>query len=97
MKQFAVYILANRYRGTLYIGVTSNLVQRIWRHRRHVIEGFTSRYDVVLLVYYELHESAEAAIRREKRLKTWLRDWKIDLIERSNPQWRDLWDDIATP
>jgi putative endonuclease len=96
MKQFAVYILASKPRGTLYIGVTSNLVQRVWQHRNHVVPGFTHKYDVVRLVYFEMHESAEAAIHREKRLKHWLRQWKIDLIEKTNPEWRDLFDEVAT-
>jgi putative endonuclease len=97
VKQSAVHILASRPRGTLYVGVSSNLPQRIWQHRNHVVAGFTATCDVTRPVYYELHESTEAAIRREKRLKHWDRQWKIDLIIRSNPDWADLFDQIAGP
>ncbi|WP_354518657.1 GIY-YIG nuclease family protein [Lysobacter enzymogenes] len=90
-----MYLLASAKRGTLYIGVSSNLIQRIWQHREHLNEGFTERYDVTRLVWYELHETMESAIAREKRLKKWKREWKIDLIEPTNPDWRDLWQDIA--
>lgn len=92
----AVYLLASAKRGTLYIGVTSNPIQRIWQHREHLAQGFTDRYDVTRLVWYELHETMESAILREKRIKKWKRDWKIELIEATNPEWRDLWQDIAT-
>ena len=95
MKQPAVYILATGKRGTLYIGVTSNLIARTWQHREHVVEGFTKRYDVTKLVWYELHGSMEAAIFREKQLKKWNREWKLRLVQEFNPEWRDLWDDIA--
>ena len=95
MKQFAVYILASKPHGTLYVGVTSNLVQRVWQHRTHQMPGFTDKYNVVRLVHYELCDNAESAIMREKRLKHWLRQWKIDLIERNNPDWRDLFEEIA--
>ncbi len=91
----AVYLLASARHGTLYIGVTSNLVQRIWQHREHAAQGFTERYDVTRLVWYEPHDTMESAILREKRLKKWKREWKIDLIEQTNPGWRDLWQDIA--
>jgi putative endonuclease len=93
-KHPAVYILASRRNGTLYIGVTSNLVQRAWQHRDSPGEGFTSRYGVKHLVYYELHGDLEHAITREKRLKKWNRVWKLRLIEERNPQWRDLWEEI---
>ena len=92
MKQPAVYILASERNGTLYIGVTSNLPQRIWQHREGLVEGFTNRYSVKMLVWYEMHESMEFAIMREKALKKWRREWKLELIEQSNAQWRDLWD-----
>ena len=92
MKQPAVYILASERNGTLYIGVTSNLPQRIWQHREGLVEGFTNRYSVKMLVWYEMHESMESAIMREKALKKWRREWKLELIEQSNAQWRDLWD-----
>ena len=90
-KQPAIYVLASSRRGTLYTGVTSNLVQRVWQHREHLAEGFTDRYSVTMLVWYELHESMESAIVREKRIKKWNRAWKIQLIEEANPDWRDLW------
>ena len=93
-KQFYVYILASKRNGTLYIGVTSQLVQRIWQHKNKMIEGFTEKYNVDRLVYYETHSNAESAITREKQMKKWRRDWKIRLIERKNPDWKDLYDDI---
>ena len=94
MKQPAVYILASQRNGTLYIGVTSDLVQRIWQHKNDVVEGFTKKYGVHLLVYYELHDDMENAILREKRLKKWNRDWKLRLIEEKNPDWNDLYPSI---
>ena len=90
-KQPAVYILASKRNGTLYIGVTSNLVKRIWEHRNNLVEGFTERYGVHNLVWYELHESMESAIQREKRLKEWKRRWKMQMIEKVNPNWEDLY------
>ena len=95
MKQPAVYILASKRNGTLYIGVTSNLVKRIWEHKNDLVEGFTRRYRVHLLVWYELHTSMESAITKEKRLKRWKREWKLNLIEGSNSAWRDLYADIV--
>jgi putative endonuclease len=94
-KQPAVYILASHRNGTLYVGVTSNLVSRVWQHKNDMIEGFTKRYGVHLLVYYELHGEMLAAIAREKQLKKWNRAWKICLIEDHNPGWKDLWNEIA--
>ncbi|MCG3775530.1 MAG: hypothetical protein JW395_2371 [Nitrospira sp.] len=91
MKQPAVYMLASRRNGTLYTGVTSDLVKRIWEHRNDIVEGFTKRYGVHSLVYFELHDDMPEAIRREKQIKKWNRAWKIELIERTNPQWQDLW------
>jgi putative endonuclease len=85
-----VYILASRMHGTLYVGVTPNLPKRVYEHRTGVIPGFTRRYAAKLLVYLEAHDSIEAAIVREKQLKEWKRDWKIELIERDNPSWSDL-------
>ena len=90
MKQPCVYMLASQRNGTLYIGVTSNIEQRVWQHRAKVFEGFTKRYGVKRLVYYEVFEDVLAAIAREKRLKRYKRDWKIALIERDNPDWQDL-------
>jgi putative endonuclease len=94
MKQPAVYILASQRNGTLYIGVTSDLVQRVWQHKNDVVEGFTQKYGVHLLVYYELHDDMENAILREKRLKKWNRAWKLRLIEEKNPEWNDLYPSI---
>ena len=94
MKAPAVYIMASRRNGTLYIGVTAQLIQRIWQHRNEVIEGFSSKYHLHQLVYYEQHSNMDAAISREKQLKKWNRSWKIRLIEQTNPQWRDLYDEI---
>jgi putative endonuclease len=93
-KEPAVYILASQRNGTLYIGVTSNLIKRGWQHRTNSIEGFTKRYDVHCLVYFEMHDSMEAAITREKQLKKWERRWKLELIESGNPDWRDLWPEL---
>ena len=95
IKQPAVYILASRPHGTLYIGVSSNLLQRVWQHKSGVVDGFTDRYDVHRLVYFEIHTEMLAAITREKHLKKWKRDWKVALIEKDNPDWRDLWPDIV--
>lgn len=95
-KQPAVYILANKRHGTLYVGVTSDLVKRVWEHRNGAVEGFTSRYGVHSLVYYEMHDDMEQALLREKRLKKWRRAWKVALIERSNPAWRDLWETLTS-
>ena len=92
-----VYIMASRRHGTLYIGVTNNLVRRVHEHREGMVEGFTKRYGVKLLVQFEEHPTMPAAIQREKQLKEWNRAWKIRLIEEQNPDWRDLWDHIAKP
>ena len=94
-KQPAVYILASKRNGTLYIGVTSDLVKRIWEHKNNMVEGFTKLYNVHRLVWYELHESMETAITREKRLKNWKRKWKLELIESSNPKWQDFYHRIV--
>ncbi len=89
-KQYYVYILASAKHGTLYIGVTSDLLKRIWQHKEEIVEGFTKKYSVHKLVWYEVHQEIEAAILREKRLKAWKRHWKINLIEDDNPDWQDL-------
>ena len=91
----ATYILANQPNGTLYIGVTSNLLQRVWQHRNHCVAGHTQTYHVTQLVHYEQHSTMLDAIAREKQLKAWLRAWKIALIEANNPQWLDLYDSIV--
>jgi putative endonuclease len=93
-KQFFVYIMANKRNGTLYVGVTSNLVQRVWQHKENAVEGFTHQYGVKTLVYFEPHESAESAITREKQMKKWRRAWKVGLIEEKDPEWRDLYNTI---
>ena len=90
-KQPAVYILSSKRNGTLYVGVTSDLIKRVWEHRNNLVEGFTKRYGVHRLVWYELHESMDSAIKREKRLKDWKRKWKVQLIEKTNPDWEDLY------
>ncbi len=95
MRSFWVYILASRPRGTLYVGMTNDLVRRIYQHREGVVEGFTKTHSVKMLVYYEQHATAMAAIQREKNIKHWSRKWKIDLIRSMNPDWRDLWEDIT--
>jgi putative endonuclease len=95
--QACVYLLANGRNGTLYVGVTSNLIKRVYEHRNELIDGFTKRYGVHDLVWYEIHERMESAILREKQLKKWSRVAKIRLIEQFNPAWKDLWPDLASP
>ena len=95
-KSYFVYILASKPRGTLYTGVTSNLTTRIWQHKSNVVEGFTQKYHVHQLVYFEMHSSPNDAILREKQIKKWSRDWKIRLIEENNPAWKDLWEEISS-
>ena len=94
-RQSAAYILASKRNGTLYVGVTSDLIKRVWEHKNNVVKGFTERYSVHQLVWYELHETMESAIRKEKMLKNWKRAWKLELIERSNPNWWDLYEEIV--
>ncbi len=94
-KQFYVYILASKRNGTLYIGVTSDIVQRVFQHKNNMIEGFTKKYSVKILVYYEVHENVDSAITREKQLKKWRREWKLRLIEEKNPHWNDLYNEIS--
>ncbi|PHS21459.1 MAG: GIY-YIG nuclease [Robiginitomaculum sp.] len=94
-KHPCVYILASKRNGTVYTGVTSDLAKRIWQHREGEVAGFSKRYNVKILVWYEAHETMESAITREKQIKEWKRVWKLELIEKTNPQWRDLWDDIT--
>jgi putative endonuclease len=94
---YCVYILASKIGGTLYTGVTSNLVGRIYQHKNNVIAGFTKRYGVHRLVYFEVHQDVREAIRREKRIKKWNRAWKVRLIEESNPDWNDLYHSISSP
>ena len=93
-KDFFIYILASKRNGVIYTGVTSDLIKRIWQHKNNVNSGFTSRYKVYKLVYYEVHSMVESALRRERRLKEWQRQWKIDLIEGLNPEWKDLYSSI---
>jgi len=95
MEESYVYILASRRNGTLYVGSTTNLVKRIWEHKNNVIPGFTAKYQVHLLVYYEAHEDIMEAARRERRFKNWCRKWKLNIIEKFNPTWRDLYDEIS--
>ena len=94
MPKPAVYILSSTPNGTLYIGVTSDLVKRVWQHKNDLIDGFTKEHAVHDLVYFELHENMVSAITREKQMKAWQRQWKINLIEESNPGWRDLYSDL---
>jgi putative endonuclease len=91
---FYVYILASRKNGTLYIGMTDDLARRVWMHREGVLSGFTKEYNVKLLVWYEQHETRESAFARERAMKKWSRAWKIELIQKMNPEWRDLYDDL---
>lgn len=95
MKQPCVYLLASRRNGTLYVGVTSDLIKRVWEHKNDVVEGFTRKYGVHLLVWHEQHETMESAITREKTIKGWKRQWKLDLIEKENPEWANLYDSLV--
>lgn len=96
MKQPAVYILASKRNGTLYVGVTSDLVRRVWQHRNDELDGFTKKYRVHQLVYFELFADMSSAIAREKAIKKWRRAWKLELIEKENAGWEDLWDSIQS-
>ena len=90
-KQPCVYLLVNRKRGTLYLGVTSDIVKRVWEHKNNLVEGFTKKHSIHQLVWYEQHADVKSAIEREKSMKKWKRDWKIALIEEQNPEWCDLY------
>ena len=92
---FFVYILASRRNGTLYVGMTDDLVRRTWEHRNGVVPGFSRKYGVKSLVWYEVHDTREAAFQRERQIKKWNRAWKLELIEKSNAEWRDLGDDLT--
>jgi putative endonuclease len=91
---YFVYLLASRRHGTLYLGVTNDLLRRVWEHKNKVVPGFTTKYSVDRLVWFETHSDVTAAITREKQIKKWRRDWKIALVERENPDWRDLYKSI---
>jgi len=93
-RQPSVYILSSKRNGTLYTGVTSNLIKRIWQHKNNAIEGFTKKYSIHFLVWYELHETMESAIQKEKNIKDWKRTWKLRLIEEKNPLWDDLYNEL---
>ena len=95
MKQPCVYILSNQARGTLYIGVTSNLIQRVWQHKQNLVDGFSKQHELHLLVYFEQFDDMINAITREKQLKKWNRAWKIELVESVNSDWRDLYLDLV--
>ena len=94
MDKAFTYILASKRNGTLYVGVTSNLIKRVWEHKNELVDGFTKKYQIKTLVYFESCSSIEEAIKREKQLKKWKRDWKINLIEKENPLWKDLYGEI---
>ena len=94
MKSYYVYILASKPNGTLYTGITNDLIRRIFEHKNNLVDGFTKKYNVHSLVYYEQCDDIESAIIQEKRLKKWNRQWKLELIERENPKWRDLYEDL---
>ncbi|MFA7349498.1 MAG: GIY-YIG nuclease family protein [Methylotenera sp.] len=96
MKKPCIYILSNKMRGTLYVGVTSDLIGRVWQHKHDLVDGFSKKYQLHLLVYFEPAETMLAAITREKQLKKWNRTWKIELIETSNSAWRDLYIDLTS-
>ena len=95
-KNYYVYVLASQRNGTLYVGITSNLIKRIWEHKNKAIEGFTQKYNVDKLVYFEQYRDLENAIKREKRLKKYNRQWKLELIEKENPEWRDLYNELVS-
>ncbi len=92
---YYVYIMASQPNGTLYVGVTNHLVRRVYEHREHLAKGFTERHNVDALVYFEIYDDPATAIQREKNMKHWKRDWKIELIERGNPDWNDLFDGLC--
>lgn len=94
MKSPTIYILTNKPNGTLYVGVTSDLIGRVWQHKEHLADGFTKKYDLTKLVYFEQHQTMESAIIREKQLKQWNRDWKIRLIQEKNIEWLDLYSSL---
>ncbi len=94
-KQYFVYILASKKNGTLYIGITNDLIKRVYEHKNNLADGFTKKYDVHNLVYYEIHNDASSAITREKQLKKWNRQWKIELIEKTNSDWKDLYNNLS--
>jgi putative endonuclease len=94
-RQYYVYILANRPYGTLYVGITNDLVRRVWEHRNGVVNGFSDRHELKRLVWYEVHATAYEAIRREKLIKKWHRDWKVNLIQSMNSEWEDLFDSVV--
>ena len=94
MKNYYVYILASKRNGTLYVGITSDLLKRVSEHKNKVVGGFTEKYNVTRLVYYECYDDPENAILREKRLKKWKRKWKLELIEKANPKWNDLYEEL---
>ena len=93
-KLYFVYILASRKNGTLYTGVTNNLIKRVYEHKHHLLKGFTDKYEVNQLMYYETMEDINTAIHREKCIKRWKREWKLELIERDNPEWKDLYNGL---
>jgi putative endonuclease len=95
MQQYYVYILASKKNGTIYVGVTGDLIKRIYEHKQNLIDGFTQKYGVHDLVYYEVHNEIEEAITREKQIKKWNRNWKLRLIEERNPDWKDLYNEIV--
>ena len=95
VRQPCVYMLASKRNGTLYVGVTSDLIKRVWEHKQDFVEGFTKKYGVHTLVWFEMHADMMSAIAREKALKEWKRAWKLALIEKGNPLWRDLYDELA--
>ena len=94
-KQYFVYILASRKNGTLYIGITNDLLKRVYEHKNNLADGFTKKYSIHNLVYYEIHTDASSAITREKQLKKWNRQWKIELIEKTNSDWKDLYNNLS--
>ena len=91
-----VYIITNPSRTVFYVGVTNNLLRRVFEHKSRIVEGFTDKYNCIIVVFYEYHETIKEAIRREKQLKSWKREWKLRLIKKMNPELRDLWEDIYT-
>lgn len=94
LKTYYVYILASKRNGTLYVGITDNLIKRVWQHKNDIVEGFTKKYNCHHLVYYEQTNEVMAALEREKQIKKWKRQWKLELIEKQNPEWKDLYNDL---
>ena len=95
MKNYYIYIMTNKRNGTLYIGVTNDLIRKVYEHKNYLLDGFTKNYDIKMLVYFEIYDSIETALNREKNIKAWQRSWKVRIIEEQNPHWNDLYNQVT--